>query len=590
MRRCLALGVGALGWLNLTIAGEPRWTRIVSPNFEMYTTAGERSARDTFRFFEQVRSFFLQTMPASSTKSEPVRIVAFSSMKEYEPYRLNEFAIAYYRSSGDHDYVVMSQTGAETFPIAIHEYVHLVMRHSKRNLPPWLNEGIAELYSTLKPMGDKILVGSLIAGRRQALLQDKWVPLATIMGAGIDSPYYNEKDKAGALYNEGWALTHMLALSPTYRPGFAQAFRSIAEGTPSAQALEKVYGKPMSQIEKDLVLYLRGERFQGVLFPVKLEKTSADLNAEPADAYDVKLLLAEVKDMPSNDAESRQTLDELIAKNPKRSEAYVAIGYLDWRQGREGAARKHFAKAFDLGNRNAQLLWDFGRMEETSDAAKSMEAFRELLKQDPEHLEARLELGLMQLRTHAAKEAVQTLAPVKKVTPEYAPRLLTLLAYAHLEAGDRTTARTAANQLKQIATNPEDRDRADSLLRFIEHSEVNPVALVGPPDANDARPTLQRRDSTPAPAPPVTQRPSYAGIFLELECGVQAKVIVSTLEGKKRLIIEDPTKVAINGSGGETRDLTCGPQKPAQIRVGYDPAGQNRPGIDGVVRSIQFAE
>ena len=54
--------------------------RMQSPNLEMYTTAGERSARDTLRYFEQVHSFFAQTMP-STVKALPVRIVAFNSAK-----------------------------------------------------------------------------------------------------------------------------------------------------------------------------------------------------------------------------------------------------------------------------------------------------------------------------------------------------------------------------------------------------------------------------------------------------------------------------------------------------------------------------
>src|SRR6202000_665590 len=110
----------------------------------------------------------------SSEKFPRVRIVAFSSRKEFEPYKLNDFAIAYYHSGLEHDYIVMSHTGAETAPIAIHEYVHLVARHSNLKLPPWLNEGMAELYSTLQPQGDKILVGALIEGRHQALLREKW--------------------------------------------------------------------------------------------------------------------------------------------------------------------------------------------------------------------------------------------------------------------------------------------------------------------------------------------------------------------------------------------------------------------------------
>jgi hypothetical protein len=142
-----------------------------------------------------------------------VRIVAFGSKKDYEPYRFNEFASAYYHPGTERDYIVMSETGIDTFPIAVHEYMHLVMRHADLNFAPWMNEGFAELYSTLKPMGDQVLIGSLIPGRVRALREDKWIPLSVILAADRDSPYYNEKARAGSLYNEGWALIHMLSLS-----------------------------------------------------------------------------------------------------------------------------------------------------------------------------------------------------------------------------------------------------------------------------------------------------------------------------------------------------------------------------------------
>jgi tetratricopeptide (TPR) repeat protein len=588
MRNWITLGACGFVFLNFMTAAETRWIRIASSNFDMYTTAGERSARATLQYFEQVRSFFAQTMPHPLEESVRVRIVAFNSLKEYEPYRLNEFATAYYHSTADHDYIVMSHTGAETFPTAIHEYVHLVVQHSKLKFPPWLNEGIAELYSTLKPMGDKILVGSLIAGRHQALLQDKWVPLATIMAAGHDSPYYNEKNKAGNLYNEGWALTHMLALSPEYRPKFSEILRSISGGTPSADALEQIYSKPMNKIENDLLVYLRGGRFQGVLIPAKLEKIGDDLDAEPADVFDLRLLLADVADRPSREDATRKAFEELAAQNPNRAEVYIALAYLDWRQKRSSDALEHFAKAFELGSRNPRMLWDYGRMTESADAAKSIEALRELLRLEPERLDVHLELASMQLRSHAPKEALQSLVPVKKVTPEDAPRVLTLLAYANLEAGDRVMARNAAEQLKKVSTTIEERSQADRILQFIEAARSNTAKPVLAFEESDDLPGLNRRDAAPEALRPVVRRPSLTGKFVDLECEEHAKVVIETAEGKKFFLIEDPSKLLVNGKSGETMDLSCGPQKPVQIRIEYDPPGLNRPGIDGVVRVIRF--
>jgi len=182
---------------------EPRWIHIHSSNFEIYSSASEGSTRETLRYFEQVRSFFLQATGRSVSKPVPIYIIAFGSEKEYVSFRPTEFASAFYHGGAERDYIVLSRTASETFPVATHEYVHLVVQHAGLNFPPWLNEGIAELYSTLKPQGDKVVVGNLIAGRVQALYTEKWVPLDVILSAGHDSPYYNEKNKAGSLYNEG---------------------------------------------------------------------------------------------------------------------------------------------------------------------------------------------------------------------------------------------------------------------------------------------------------------------------------------------------------------------------------------------------
>lgn len=301
-------------------AAENRWIRLQSTHFEMYSSAGPRTARDTIREFEQVRGFFIQAFGGQPAKPLPVRLVAFSSSKEFEPYRLNEFATAYYHQTGDRDYIVMSHAGADTFQVAVHEYVHLLVKHSGLNFPPWLNEGLAELYSTLRPLADKILVGDLIPARHRALLEGKWVPLSVIVAAGQDSPYYNEKDKAGSLYNEGWALTHMLNFQDEYRPKFGQLMHAISGGKESATALQEVYGRTVAWIENDLQAYLRGSSFKGGLVSAKLDKVSDETPAEALTDFDTRLMLADLLERPGKEAAHQAALEQLIEQDPKRPE------------------------------------------------------------------------------------------------------------------------------------------------------------------------------------------------------------------------------------------------------------------------------
>jgi Flp pilus assembly protein TadD len=444
---------------------DARWIRLKSANFEVYSSATVRNSRDTAREFEQVRGLLLQAFGGRPPLTAPVRLVVFGSAKEYQPYRLNEFATAYYHQTADRDYIVMSRTGADTFPVAVHEYLHLLVRHSGLQFPPWLNEGLAELYSTLRPVGDKILVGDLIPARYRALLEEEWVPLNTILSADRSSPYYNEKNRAGRLYNEGWALTHMLYFRAEYRPKFGELLRRISGGEESAQALEQVYGRPVAQIEKDLQRYLRGRSFQGVLVAAKLEKASEEIPVEPLADFDVRLMLADLLGRPGTEGQQQAELEQLARTDPKRPEPYRELGYLEWRAGRREEAVRQFGKAFDCGDRGATLLWDYGRLLEAAHGEDAIRVLSELLNQDPDRIDVRLELAEAQLRANQPKAALATAGSIRTIAPADTRRFYRVAVYAYVNSGDRRSALQAARHFRDLAKTDEDRAAADLLIR-----------------------------------------------------------------------------------------------------------------------------
>lgn len=79
-----------------------------------------------------------------------VRVIGFRSASEYNAFRLRPTADAYYIGTESRDYIVMPALGTNEFPVAAHEYAHLVLRASGLRLPPWLNEGLAEYFSTVR--------------------------------------------------------------------------------------------------------------------------------------------------------------------------------------------------------------------------------------------------------------------------------------------------------------------------------------------------------------------------------------------------------------------------------------------------------
>ena len=104
---------------------------------------------------------------------------------------------------------------------------------------------------------------------------------------------------------------------------------------------------------------------------------------------------------------------------------------------------------------------------------------------------------------------------------------------------------------------------------------------------NVCTPSPEEQQEIAAALTGIPKRPSFSGRFLELRCAEPAKIVIQTAEGKKVVMIDDPTRLFVNGKNGEKMDLTCGPQKPTTIRLEYAPAGDN-PGVDGLARAIYF--
>jgi hypothetical protein len=141
MRRIPLIAVFvAIPALAAELFGAEHWVRLTTPDFELYTSAGEKQGKDAVRHFEQVREFFLQASPVRGGSDVPLRIFQFDSDAQFQPFRPNDHTAGYFISTPARDYLVMGTQTTEAFEPAIHEYMHLIVRHSGLKVPTWLNE------------------------------------------------------------------------------------------------------------------------------------------------------------------------------------------------------------------------------------------------------------------------------------------------------------------------------------------------------------------------------------------------------------------------------------------------------------------
>jgi tetratricopeptide (TPR) repeat protein len=448
-------------------AGEPTWILMQNENFRVYSSASERDTREVLNQFELIRKFFNQITAAKPEKVEPVPVMVFGTEKEYLPFRLNEFATAYYAKQSDRDFIVVGKLGDQSRQTASHEYTHLEFEHAGYALPPWLNEGIADLFSTLRSQGDFTLYGDILPGRLQELGRQKWVPLQTILAVDQASPYYNESSKAGTFYDESWALVHMLATSDAYRYKFWRLVDAVNAGAPSVEALEKTFGTPFAKLEESLQSYIAGNSFYQIKLKVALG-TAEKLTSQRADMFDVHELQATLlMGLKDRQEEARARLEELTHEDAMRPGPWANLGYLAWRGGDRDKAVEYFGKAYDLGNRRPKLLSDYGHLVASSDRDRSVEVLLAYLDLQPGNVDARLFLGGVLMSLDKAEEAMAATRSITEVrTLQQRDDLLYLRAFASLRLGNYATARMLAEKLKSAATSESLRSRAEDILRI----------------------------------------------------------------------------------------------------------------------------
>src|SRR5579862_5119290 len=229
------------------------WIKVSSANFELLTSVPEADARKTLVDFEQARAFFLREQPSLARSAPPAIVVGFGSLKEYRPYSPRARALAYYHRQPQGDFIVVGDMGFDRMRIAIHEYVHLLVQHAGLHIPLWLNEGMAEVYSTLEERGGKLALGTVQSDRVTALGGGDWMRLPVLIRVTEKSPEYNEDEKGTMFYAQSCLLAHMLMLGDGYKDRFPRFLESVASSGSTQTAFAEVYGKPMAEIEKDMM-------------------------------------------------------------------------------------------------------------------------------------------------------------------------------------------------------------------------------------------------------------------------------------------------------------------------------------------------
>ena len=309
----------------------PRWSRLDTPNFIVIGTSGESKLREVGKQFEGFREALTSLLSSAVTSTPvPTVVLVFPDDKTFEPFKpvyngkpvdvgglfMPRSAVNYILLGPDH--------GMEQLRPVFHEYTHLMASNVAPSLPVWLNEGLAEYYSTFEmdKEGRTVLFGKPIAEHYQELSQGPWMPVDALLAVAHDSPEYNEGSRRGVFYAESWMLVHMLLNGQTdRRQAFAAYLHELDASVAPKDAWQHSFGR--DDINRALREYAMRRIVMMRQYKISDQIVRASGLAVPISAADVECTMGEVLAAQRKTAPAVQHFDRALAAVPGSARAIV---------------------------------------------------------------------------------------------------------------------------------------------------------------------------------------------------------------------------------------------------------------------------
>lgn len=517
-----------------------RWVAVEGDGFKLITDAGVPVAQRMAR-----RVIEMRRLLGGSTKVVPLRVVLTASGSLFDGLRPSSNSAAFYQSGADEDWIVTLWGRSDSERALSHELVHAFLEHNGPRRPLWLEEGLAEFYSTAHLEAKGWIIGQPVDSHVRALNNVAWLGEREFFEARPDSPLHDEKAREGLFYGQSWAVIHYILTTPGMREKTPAFFEALSDGMPFARACEGILGqRPGILIESARQAVEHGHFLTARIAgdPVPKPTTAAAMTTEESDAILVSLALAAGRPGVAGKAARSPAQRGLLAlRTGNLPEAETLLA---------GAVAENSpdpAAYFEL----AMLLRD-GKREPERVAA----LLRQTLERNPNHAEAHFILGLRAAAAGDDEGAIDYYQTAAQILPRQA-NFWHALALALERAHRRAEAAHAALRCRQAARNQAEREMAAAIERLVKEPEPR-IAVVKKPDVEVPKSWQGLRGDA-----------TVDGHLTDFDCaGTPPVARITAANEQLSLRVEKPNAIRISGTGSVQHTLTCGPQKTA-VRVEF---------------------
>ncbi|MGJ5819013.1 tetratricopeptide repeat protein [Paludibaculum fermentans] len=552
-------------WPALT-AADPSWRRLESGRWTLYTDLGEKDGSQALRQLLEMNNVFGAVTNPLPAATPPIRVLVFRSKSDFQPFQHGAANHGIYQSGPERDYVVLLAAGEETLRAARHELVHLSMHHSPAMMPGWLEEGLADYFSTLQRRGEHAVVGRPIQNHIDLLASSEWLPAARLAEWRYD-PTRNTADALAAqVYAQSWALTHILMQAQDARARLDRFSELMRTGVAQLAAFEQAFGRSMDQALAEARQAVAAKRFPTREVPIGAVPQPGSFQVQAVAEVEARLIRAEALMAHGKQTEAAKLINETAKRYPDHPAAAAGLGQMAMANSDYAGARTHLERALALGDKQASTFYELAMLTRDTHGPEEtvVERLRQAVQANPTFADAWYTLGSTLLRQGKAAEAAEAMRHAVDVLPRNS-MYWEGLGRAWQAAGQREPARLAAQRAMEAATTPEQSAMAQGLAREIEQNQR-------------PRPAGKPGVVTPKSWEPRQAEATVSGKLVMVDCATAAlkfhiQTAPATAKTKAQvtiLVSDKPNQIMLRGNSGQKREFVCGPQRIAPlVEAGY---------------------
>ncbi|MBC8031907.1 MAG: tetratricopeptide repeat protein [Pyrinomonadaceae bacterium] len=468
MKRTFATKLAVIAFLLLLPASsssaKENWIKVKSKNFTVIGNGGERDIRKLATKLEEFRHVLSLLFPKARIETPvPTTVFLFKSHASFKPFKpqykgkTRENVGGYFLAFADGNYIALTSElgGIDPHQVIFHEYEHFVTRNNLPNAPPWLDEGLAEYFSTFTTSDDgrKASIGAPIPRHIFTLREGRFLPLDTLFKVNRKSPHYNESGKAGIFYAQSWALVQFLMLhnGGKRQPQLMKFIDGLSAGIPVEENFRQSFQADYKTIERELRSYLTKLPFPSlsITFPKQLD-FAKDTARIPMPEAEVQYYLGDLLLRGRRFDEAEVYLKKSRELDANFTMSQISLGILRLGQNRLPEARKLLESAIASDSRNylghlhyAHVLSREERYEE------AITSYQQAIQLKPEVAQSYSDLGYAYLNLGRDEDAVASFKQATRLDPRN-PYLYRSRSYVYLRLARGTFAGSDARMYLRL--------------------------------------------------------------------------------------------------------------------------------------------